>query len=125
MLVRRELMREINADDRLIGIKGSRGVGKTTFLLQYAREHFGSRDRSCLYINLNNLYFTDHTLEDFATRFYEQGGRTLLIDQIFMITICIILMLRKEQSCQIYLWWRLAEVMIERIAVLKQHRKDT
>ncbi len=83
MPVRRELMREINTDDRLIGIKGSRGVGKTTFLLQYAREHFGSRDKSCLYINLNNLYFTDHTLEEFASRFYEQGGRTLLVDQIF------------------------------------------
>ncbi len=81
--VRRELMREIDWSHRLIGIKGSRGVGKTTFLLQYAREHFSSADRSCLYINLNNLYFTDHSLIDFATAFYEKGGRTLLIDQIF------------------------------------------
>lgn len=81
--VRRELMREIDWSHRLIGIKGSRGVGKTTFLLQYAREHFSSSDRSCLYINLNNLYFTDHSLVDFATAFYEKGGRTLLIDQVF------------------------------------------
>lgn len=81
--VRRELMREIDRTHRLIGIKGSRGVGKTTFLLQYAREHFAQGDRSCLYINLNNLYFTDHTLESFASTFYRQGGRTLLIDQVF------------------------------------------
>ena len=81
--VRRELMREIDWSHRLIGIKGSRGVGKTTFLLQYARERFATDDRSCLYINLNNLYFTDHTLDDFATTFYRQGGRTLLIDQVF------------------------------------------
>ena len=38
--VRRTLMDEINWDDRLIGIKGTRGVGKTTFLLQYAKEKF-------------------------------------------------------------------------------------
>ena len=38
----------------MIGIKGTRGVGKTTFLLQYAKEKFG-RDRSCLYINMNPL----------------------------------------------------------------------
>lgn len=81
--VRRELMREIDWSHRLIGIKGSRGVGKTTFLLQYAREHFSSSDRSCLYVNLNNLYFTDHSLVDFAAAFYDRGGRTLLIDQVF------------------------------------------
>ena len=36
--IRRDLMDEINWNDRLIGIKGTRGVGKTTFLLQYAKE---------------------------------------------------------------------------------------
>lgn len=46
--VRRELMDEINWNDRLIGIKGSRGVGKTTFLLDYAREYFGADNKKCL-----------------------------------------------------------------------------
>ena len=50
--VRRDLMDEIDWNDRLIGIKGTRGVGKTTFLLQYAKEKFGT-DRSCLFINMN------------------------------------------------------------------------
>lgn len=55
--VRRGLMDEIDWNDRLIGIKGSRGVGKTTFLLDYAREHFGADNKECLYINLNHFYF--------------------------------------------------------------------
>ena len=81
--VRRGLMDEINWEDRLIGIKGSRGVGKTTFLLDYAREHFGADNRACLYINLNHFYFTERTLVDFATAFRVKGGRVLLIDQVF------------------------------------------
>lgn len=80
--VRRELMDEINWNDRLIGIKGSRGVGKTTFLLQYAREKFGT-DRSCLFINMNNLYFAGHDIVEFATEFQLRGGKVLLIDQVF------------------------------------------
>ena len=55
--VRRSLMDEIDWNDRMIGIKGTRGVGKTTFLLQYAKEKFGAQDRQCLYVNMNNFYF--------------------------------------------------------------------
>lgn len=80
--LRRGLVDEINWESRLIGIKGSRGVGKTTFLLQYAKENFGT-DRSCLYINLNHFYFTERTLRDFATEFWQKGGKTLLVDQVF------------------------------------------
>ena len=80
--VRRLLMDEIDWTHRLIGIKGSRGVGKTTFLLQYAKEHFGT-DRRCLYVNFNNLYFTEHSLVEFAEEFCTQGGKTLLLDQTF------------------------------------------
>lgn len=81
--VRRILMDEIDWSQRLIGIKGSRGVGKTTFLLQYAKEKFDVNSRKCLYINFNNFYFTQHSLLEFAGEFYRQGGRTLLIDQTF------------------------------------------
>jgi len=75
-------MDEIDWSHRLIGIKGSRGVGKSTFLLQYAKDYFGT-DRSCLYVNFNSLYFTNHTLFEFVTEFCAQGGKTLLLDQIF------------------------------------------
>ena len=81
--VRRALMDEIDWNDRLIGIKGTRGVGKTTFLLQYAKEHFHVEDRKCLYINLNNFYFQGKGIAEFATEFYEGGGKVLLIDQVF------------------------------------------
>lgn len=81
--VRRGLTDEINWGDRLIGIKGSRGVGKTTFLLHIAREHFGADNRECLYINLNHFYFTQHTLIEFASGFRDGGGCVLLIDQVF------------------------------------------
>ena len=70
--VRRILMDEINWNDRMIGIKGTRGVGKTTFLLQYAKENFDIMDKQCLYINMNNFYFQGEGIADFA-----------LIDQVF------------------------------------------
>ncbi|GJG27178.1 ATPase AAA [Segatella bryantii] len=76
-------MDQINWNDRLIGIKGTRGVGKTTFLLQYAKENFAPNDRSCLYVNMNNFYFQGHGIADFAKDFVSLGGKVLLIDQIF------------------------------------------
>jgi predicted AAA+ superfamily ATPase len=81
--IRRALMDEIDWHKRLIGIKGSRGVGRTTFLLQYAKENFGPRDRRCLYINMNNFYFQGKTLFQFAQEFMQAGGKVLLIDQVF------------------------------------------
>lgn len=81
--VRRMLMDEINWNDRMIGIKGTRGVGKTTFLLQYAKENYAPNDRRCLYVNMNNFYFQGRGIADFAGDFYNNGGKVLLIDQVF------------------------------------------
>ncbi|MCH5177675.1 MAG: ATP-binding protein [Prevotellaceae bacterium] len=81
--VRRDLMDEINWKDRMIGIKGTRGVGKTTFLLQYAKENFAPNDHSCLYINTNNFYVQNIGIAEFAGEFYHDGGKVLLIDQVF------------------------------------------
>lgn len=81
--VRRTLMDEIDWSDRMIGIKGMRGIGKTTFLLQYAKENFDIQDRKCLYINMNNFYFQGRGIADFAGEFVGHGGRVLLIDQVF------------------------------------------
>ena len=81
--VRRTLMDEIDWNDRMIGIKGTRGVGKTTFLLQYAKEKFGADDHKCLFVNMNNFYFQGRGIADFAGDSVRQGGRTLLIDQVF------------------------------------------
>lgn len=81
--IRRILMDEIDWNSRMIGIKGTRGVGKTTFLLQYAKENFEVQDRKCLYVNMNNFYFQGRGIADFAGEFYKKGGRVLLIDQVF------------------------------------------
>lgn len=81
--VHRDLMDEINWKDRLIGIKGARGVGKTTFLLQYAKEHFAPNDHTCLYINTNNFYVQNVGIANFAGEFYHNGGKVLLIDQVY------------------------------------------
>ena len=82
-LYRRYLMGKIDWSDRLIGIKGARGVGKTTLLLQYAKDNFKECDKKCLYINLNNFYFTECSLVEFAGKFVAIGGETLLVDQVF------------------------------------------
>lgn len=103
MPIRRLLMDEINWEDRLIAIKGGRGVGKTDFLLSRAKEieqqwkearqqeEFTSKKRRkeleevrpCLYVNLNDFFFTDHSLVEFAGKFAKAGGKYLFIDQIF------------------------------------------
>lgn len=79
--IRRELLDEINWECRLIGIKGFRGVGKTTFLIDLVKEKF-LNDKTCLYVNLNNFYFTKRKIISFADEFYKTGGKTLILDQI-------------------------------------------
>ncbi|MHB8443030.1 MAG: ATP-binding protein [Patescibacteria group bacterium] len=69
-------------DNRFIGVVGARGVGKTTFLLQYLREHYGDSEKG-LYISADNLYFADHTLVEIADQFVKlYGGELLCIDEI-------------------------------------------
>lgn len=79
----RLLMKQIDWSRRLIGIKGTRGVGKTTFLLQYAKEFFELDRRDCLYINMNQFYFTVRSITSFAKEFVDRGGKTLLLDQVY------------------------------------------
>lgn len=79
--LKRELANKIDWNEKLICIKGFRGVGKTTFLLDYIKEKYHD-DKSALYINLNNFYFTERTLTSFADEFVKRGGKVLFLDQI-------------------------------------------
>lgn len=79
--IRRELIDDIDWSHRLIGIKGFRGVGKTTFLLDLVKEKYAD-DKTCLYVNLNNFYFTKRKIVSFADEFYKKGGKVLILDQI-------------------------------------------
>ena len=79
--VKRGLMDDIDWSARLIGIKGARGIGKTTFLLNYAKKI--SLEQKCLYVDLNDFYFSTHTIISLADDFRKLGGRTLLLDQVY------------------------------------------
>ncbi len=78
----RTLKNEIDWSQRLIGIKGTRGIGKTIFLLDYIKSEYGN-SKTCLYVNLNNFYFSGHSLVDFASEFRKTGGKTMVLDQVF------------------------------------------
>lgn len=80
-VVRRDLIDEIDWNHRLIGVKGFRGVGKTSFLLDYLRENHPD-PKDSLYINLNSFYFTGRKITGFADEFYKRGGKVLVLDQI-------------------------------------------
>lgn len=70
----------LKQSERLIGIKGSRGVGKTTLLLQFAKTELANKNK--LYISLDNPYFTNNNLLDFADEFVKNGGEYLLLDEV-------------------------------------------
>jgi predicted AAA+ superfamily ATPase len=64
------------------GIVGQRGVGKTTFLLYYLRQHFAN-SKQALYFSADHAYFSDHRLLDVVDQFYrEHDGKFLCIDEI-------------------------------------------
>lgn len=77
----RYLYYEIEWSDRLIGITGARGTGKTTLILQYIKTTFGN-SYEALYVSMDDFYFTKNRLFDLAEEFYINGGRYLFIDEI-------------------------------------------
>ncbi len=77
----RNYINEIDWTNRLIGIKGSRGIGKTTLILQYIKQQY-KPTKEVLYISLDDLYFTEHTLYNLADTFYKKGGVFLAIDEV-------------------------------------------
>ena len=80
----RSLMDDIPwRESRLIAIRGARGVGKTTLLLQYQKIHYqNNSNHKSLYVRLDNSYFSTHSLIDTAEQFYRQGGELLLVDEV-------------------------------------------
>ncbi|MDA9563189.1 AAA family ATPase [Flavobacteriales bacterium] len=77
----RYLYDQINWNDRLIVIKGARGVGKTTLLLQYIKEHLELNEKT-LYASLDDIYFQANTLVDLAAEFHMNGGQFLFLDEV-------------------------------------------
>ena len=117
--VRRSLMDSIDWNYRMIGIRGPRGVGRTSFLLQYAKENYDVRLRQCLYINVNSFYFQAHGIVDFAGRFVAEGGQVLLIDQVFKLQNW------REQLCECYRLYPYLRIVYTTTSVSMGEEEDT
>jgi len=78
----RSIDKSIAWDARLIGIRGARGVGKTTLLLQHIKNTFADDLQSILYASLDNLWFSEHSLIDLADEFHKKGGAWLFLDEV-------------------------------------------
>lgn len=77
----RYLYDKINWNDRLIMIKGARGVGKTTMLQQHIKAKFGPTGKA-LYASCDNLWFSDNKIVDLVAYHYDHGGTHLYLDEI-------------------------------------------
>jgi predicted AAA+ superfamily ATPase len=77
----RNFIHSVDWTNRLIGIKGSRGVGKTTLLLQYIKQNFNP-DNKVLFASLDDWYFSDNRLYNLADVFYKKGGELLALDEV-------------------------------------------
>lgn len=78
---KRFIFDKIDWDERLICIKGQRGVGKTTLMLQHIKEAFPQPERA-LYVSLDNLWFSTNSLRDLVEYHYTHGGTHLFLDEV-------------------------------------------
>ena len=78
---KRFLLNEIHWDDRMIGISGARGSGKTTLMLQYMRNNLPAGTEA-LYASLDDIYFAENPVVFFAEEFYKKGGECLFLDEV-------------------------------------------
>ncbi|MBQ4386975.1 MAG: AAA family ATPase [Prevotella sp.] len=77
----RYLYEKINWDNRLIVIKGAKGVGKTTMILQHILRTFADKEKA-LYVSLDHLWFANHSVLDLAEYHYTHGGTHLFLDEV-------------------------------------------
>ena len=77
----RPLYQCVDWDDRLVCIKGAKGTGKTTMILQYLKEHPLELDSS-MYISLDSLWFANNSPMSVVEWHHNNGGRRLFIDEV-------------------------------------------
>ena len=79
---KRNLFTNIDWKQLLIEIRGARGVGKTTLMLQKAKELFDENNQAVIYISLDDAYFFNHSIVETAEYFQKYGGKYLFIDEV-------------------------------------------
>ena len=82
MEIIRQWAKSINWDARLLSIRGPKGVGKSTMMRQYIKQHYEYMDRQVLYVSCDDSYFSNHTILDLVKQFYLRGGKHLFLDEI-------------------------------------------
>lgn len=81
MTYKRYLYDQIDWNNRLIIIRGAKGVGKSTMMWQRMREAFHN-SAAALYLSLDNIWFATNSLVDLASYFYTHGGTHLFLDEV-------------------------------------------
>ena len=79
---RRYLFSRINWKNRLICLKGAKGTGKTTLLLQHIKEAFGEDDERVLFVSLDNIWFAAHDVMDLVDWHWKHGGTHVFLDEV-------------------------------------------
>ena len=79
---KRFLFEEIDWNSRFIIVKGQRGTGKTTLILQSIKLRFDEDLDKTLYVSLDDIYFSKNTVTEIADEFYKDGGKYLFIDEV-------------------------------------------
>ena len=78
----RYLYHSFNVDHRMTGLIGPRGVGKTTLMLQYIKNHLYDQGEA-FYFSADNIFFNDARILDFVDNLYQKKGiRYFFIDEI-------------------------------------------
>ncbi len=78
---KRPLYHKINWDNRLIGIRGPKGVGKSTLILQHIKEAFADRSK-VLYVSMDNIWFSSNSIIDLVEYHYTHGGTHIFLDEV-------------------------------------------
>jgi hypothetical protein len=78
---KRFLFDEIHWSSRLIGIKGARGTGKTTLLLQWLKS-LKKTNQQAAYFSLDDVYFTKYSLKETLVEFHSKGGEVVVLDEV-------------------------------------------
>ena len=87
---RRYLAPRVDWNENMLCIKGPKGTGKTTLILQHMRDEFGAGSDKAVYFALDHIWFSDHKPIDAIEHFHSHGYTHLFIDEVQPIDCLIV-----------------------------------